>query len=184
MHPRIEEILACLDTHRAELRAAFDAVPAALRTARPAPDRWSAAEILEHVALVEHTVLQSCTRQLAAARAAGLPAETDTSSVIGSLPPERIANRRRPVSAPDGLTPKGMDPEAAWADVEAVRARLREFIVSCDGLALGQVTFPHPFLGPLTLYQWLLFAAGHHARHADQLRELGRAFAAGEADPR
>jgi hypothetical protein len=49
--------------------------------------------------------------------------------------------------------------------------------VSCDGLALSQVGFPHPALGTLNLYQWLLFSAGHHARHAAQIREIATQLA-------
>jgi hypothetical protein len=144
------------------------------RGERPSPDRWSVAEVLEHLALVENAVLKACTRQLAAARDAGLPAETESTSVLASLPPERVAVRDRPIVAPSGLHPKGVTAEAAWADIEQTRARFNEFVRSCDGLALGRVSFPHPAFGPLDLYQWLLFAAGHHARHAAQIREIAQ----------
>ncbi len=172
MHPRIEEILQCLDTEFAGLRAAVESVPPARRTARPAPDRWSVAEVLEHVARVERSVLRACEQQFAAARESGLPDESDTTSIRETMPPERVANRDRPLVSPERLLPKGNDADAAWAQVEAARDRLREFTVSCDGLALSQVGFPHPALGPLNLYQWLLFSAGHHARHAAQIREI------------
>lgn len=168
---RVQEVLSCLDAEMAALREAVDAVPAHRRSERPSPERWSVAEVLEHVAMVENTVLKACSRQLAAARDS-LPPETETTSVRASLPPERVANRDRILAAPDLLQPKGMDAAAAWADVERARARFREFVQSCEGLAIGQVAFPHPVFGPLDMYQWLLFAAGHHARHAAQIREL------------
>ena len=116
--------------------------------------------------------MKVCARQLAAARQAGLPPETSTSSVRDTLPPERVANRERRLTAPANLLPAGLDVEAAWAEIEGVRQRFREFVISCDGLALGEVSFAHPALGPLNMYQWFLFAAGHHARHAAQIREI------------
>lgn len=172
MHPRIEEVLKCLDAELAGLRSAVASVPPERRGERPAPERWSVAEVLDHLARVERSVLRACEQQLAAARESGLPDESETSSIRALMPPERVANRDRPLVSPERLLPKGNDADVAWAQVEAVRDRLREFVVSCDGLALSQVGFPHPALGTLNLYQWLLFSAGHHARHAAQIREI------------
>lgn len=178
MHPRTAEILACLDRELTTLRAAVDAVPRERRDARPAPDRWSVAEVIEHLARTEAAVLKACTRELATAREAGLPAETDTTSVLALLPVEAVGNRDRRLNAPEPAKPKGLDAATAWAQLEATRARFVEFVTSCDGLALGAVTFAHPAIGPLNLYQWLLFAAGHHRRHAAQIREVGEQLAA------
>jgi hypothetical protein len=177
MHPRIQEITVCLDTELARLRSAVETVPSGRRSERPAPDRWSVAEVLEHLAMTEKAVLKACSRYLAAARDAGLSEETETTSVIEALPPDRVADRERRISAPDMLRPTGVDAEAAWAEIEATRVRLNDFLKSCDGLALGHVSFPHPALGTLNLYQWLLFSAGHHARHAAQIREIAAQFA-------
>jgi hypothetical protein len=174
MHPRTEEILACLESELAGLRRAVDTVPPERRGERPAPDRWSVAEVLEHLAMVENSVLKACARQLATARESGLPQESDVSPVRPLLPPEEVAKRDRALPAPERLRPKGMEAAAAWTEIETVRARLIEFMHASDGLALGQVSFPHPALGSLNLYQWLLFAAGHHARHAAQIREIAR----------
>ena len=67
----------------------------------------------------------------------------------------------------DGVTFDG-----ALAALQASRARLLEAIAKADGLPLGTVQVPHPRLGLLTLYEWLLFIARHEARHAAQLDEL------------
>src|SRR5688500_7397621 len=154
MHSRITEILACLDTQMADFRAAIEAVPVARRGVRPSADRWSVAETIEHVALTERLITKACTRQLTAARAAGLAVETATASVLSSLPIEAVASRESRLSAPERLVPAGIDADAALHELEAARAAFREFIASCDGLALGQVSFPHPSLGPLNMYQW------------------------------
>ena len=175
MNPRTLEILACLDTQMADFRAAIDVVPAARRDVRLSPDRWSVAENVEHVALTERLITKACAKQLAAAREAGLPAETDTTSILSTMPVERVVTGRvTRLDAPVRLVPTGIDAETAWRDLEAARGAFREFVASCDGLALGQVSFPHPALGPLDMYQWLLFVAGHQARHAAQIRELAQ----------
>ena len=168
MHPRIQEILTCLDAELATLQSAVASVPIERRNVRPAPDRWSVAEVLEHLLAVEKVILKVCTRQLAAARETGLPQESDTTSILDALPPERVANRNRRLVAPENLRPKGMDAAAAWSEIEATRAHFKEFVQSCDGLAISHISFPHPAFGDLNL-----FAAGHHARHAEQIREIG-----------
>jgi hypothetical protein len=172
MHPRTAEILDCLDTELAALRDAVESVPLGRRGQRPAPDRWSVAEVLEHLAMVERAVWKSCARQLSAAREAGLPRETETSPIRGIMPPERVANRDRRLVAPEPLNPKGLDAATAWRELERTRDQFRDFVTSCDGVALGEMSFAHPALGTLNLYQWMLFAAGHHARHAAQIREI------------
>jgi hypothetical protein len=53
MHPRIHELLGYLDNGRADLRQAIDSVPASHLTMRPAPEGWSAADVLEHLCLGE-----------------------------------------------------------------------------------------------------------------------------------
>ncbi len=45
-----------------QLRRTVEAVPVALRSRRPAPDRWSAAEVVDHIAIVEEQILQLFTR--------------------------------------------------------------------------------------------------------------------------
>lgn len=82
MQPRIQEILSHLDTRRADLRAAVDAVPASERGTRPAPDRWSAGEVLEHLAMVEGRMARGIfAKRIEEARANGLGAERDTERV-------------------------------------------------------------------------------------------------------
>jgi len=49
---------------------------------------------------------------------------------------------------------------------------VRQMLRAADGLALGQVTMPHPLLGEMTAYEWLATLGTHEARHAAQIREI------------
>jgi hypothetical protein len=51
------------------------------------------------------------------------------------------------------------------------RSELEAAIADADGLALGEVTAPHPALGTFTGYDWIAFAGTHVARHAAQILE-------------
>jgi hypothetical protein len=173
MHPRIEEVLNYLDTERSALRAAVELVPAAARNQSPGPDRWSVAQVLQHLAGVENKIGMAMTKWVADAEASGVGPETETSPVINSIPLSLIADRSNRRDAPEEFRPPGdVDAESAWAALERSRAILRAAIVAGDGLALGEVRQPHPVLGPINLYQWALFEGSHEARHTGQVREI------------
>ena len=174
MHPRIDELVEHLHASRADLRAAVDSVPAGRRRERPGVDRWSVAEVLEHVGLVEQRVADALTARLADAKAGGLAAETDTSSVLASFDVARILDRSRRFMTGEGSKPKaGLDVAAAWDALERSRDTLLQAATAGDGLALGELSSPHPVLGQLTMYEWLAFLGSHDARHAAQIREIG-----------
>src|SRR5260221_4491316 len=173
MHPRIEEVLNYLDTERSALREAVELVPAAARNQSPGPDRWSVAQVLQHLAGIENRIGMAMTKWIADARAGGTGPETETSSVVNNLVVQAIADRSKRRDAPEEFRPPGdVDGESAWAALERSRAILRAAIVSGDGLALGEVVQPHPALGPIDLYQWALFEGSHEARHTGQVREI------------
>lgn len=175
MHPRIQEVLSYLDTRRADLRAAVDAVPAAQRQTRPADNRWSAAEVVEHLAMVEGRMARGIfAKRIEEARANGsVGPERETTPIAPSFDAGGLLDRTERHVAPEAVVPAGTkDIEAAWADLQQARARLRATLSSADGLALGDIRHSHPTLGDMNLYQWALWIAGHEARHTAQIREI------------
>lgn len=180
MHPRTEELLRHLDANRVVLRAAVDDVPPPLRDTRPAPDRWSVAEVLEHLTRVEEQLTRLLSAKLSEAQAVGaLGPEPDTSAVVDPATHRAVLDRRRRVTAGDRVLPRGqLDSSAALAALENARARLRELVSAYDGVAIASITHPHPVLGPIDAYQWFAFVGSHEARHAAQILEVGEALGA------
>ena len=173
MHPRTEELLRHLDTQHDRLRAAVDSVPRTKREVKPSPDRWSVAEVLEHLSIVETRIERVFSKRLAEARVAGLGAERNAAPVVGTIDMDRVLDRTRRITAAETALPTGkLDADAAWAAVEQARNTLCNAVRDADGLALGDVIHPHPVLGPINLYQWIAFVGGHEARHAAQVLEL------------
>jgi len=179
MHPRTEELLNHLEENRTALHAAVAAVPSSLRETRPAADRWSVAEVLEHLGRVEEQLTRLLAAKLAEARLTGaLGPERESGPVTGSLA-GLLLDRRRRITAGDRVLPRGeMDAATALATLDTTRAKLRDLVVSHDGLSLGAVSHPHPALGALDGYQWFVFIGSHEARHAAQIREIGEALVA------
>ncbi len=173
MHPRSEEVLNFLDAQRKELRAAIDSVPAQARNTQPTANQWSVAQVLDHLTIVDKRVAAGLGKWIADAQGTGLGQETETSSVVSTIPNEKITDRSRKVEAPEEIRPRtDVDAETAWTELEQARAKLRAAFLTGDGLALGQVVQSHPVLGPINVYQWMLFCASHEARHTLQIREI------------
>lgn len=179
MHPRIQEVLEYLDATRSELGRAMEAISPPRREERPAPDRWSVAEVLDHLTLVESRISRVMSSKIGAAKAEGLGPEIETSSILDSINRARITDRSRRVTAPEPINPKSQcNSASAWSALQQSRAELRAVVLAADGLALGEVMHPHPVLGVINLYQWIVFVGSHEARHTDQIREIATDFAA------
>ncbi|MBI3402642.1 MAG: DinB family protein [Acidobacteria bacterium] len=172
MHPRMQELFAYLNVRRTALREAVDAVPEAQRNERPAAGRWSVAEVLEHLALVEARFKSMIGDRLAEAKAAGLAAETETSAIAGTYEPTPMLDRSEKHQAPDVVVPKAAEWQTAWTKLEAVRRTFLDVYCAGDGFALGAVEMHHPRLGTMNLYQWGLWLGAHEARHTEQVREI------------
>ncbi|MEO7455669.1 MAG: DinB family protein [Gemmatimonadaceae bacterium] len=180
MQPRTQEVLSHLDANRDALQHAVDAVPQALRARRPAPDSWSVAEVLEHLALVEGRVTGMLADKLTEARAAGLGPEQDSAPVVPTVDVAGLVDRTQIRTASEASTPTGaVGADAAWETLSRVRRGLHELVAGADGLALGSVMLPHARLGELNVYQWLVFIGAHEARHVVQVREAAEKIAAG-----
>jgi hypothetical protein len=161
-----------LDTQRAVLRKAFDEVPPENRERQPAPGRWSAAGIIEHLAIVEERVAVALSARIASARAEGLGLESSIAPVLPTFDLARILSRSNRINAPEPVHPTSLTSEAAWEALERAGGRVRAALRSADGLALGTVTHPHPAFGPISIYEWFAVIGSHEARHAAQIREI------------
>jgi DinB family protein len=173
MHPRTQELIAYLNTRRASLREAVDAVPEALRGTSPDADRWSVAQVIEHLALVEVRFQKMLADRLAEAREKGLAPERETSSIVGSVDVAPILDRTTKHQAPEVVRPTTSDWKRAWSQLEEARRGFIGVFESGEGLALGEVIHTHPRLGAMNLYQWGVWLGGHEARHTEQIHEIG-----------
>jgi hypothetical protein len=175
MNPRTAKLFEHFDQKRAALRATVDEIPPELRQRRPAPERWSTIEILEHLALVERRLTHFFNQWLTEAREKGLPTE-DPADPGPAVNLGVVLNRGYQITASEAVQPKGeLDEAAAWTALEEARRDLKALVQETEGLPLGGIVRPHPnpVIGTLNLYQWFEFVGWHEARHTDQIREDG-----------
>jgi hypothetical protein len=177
MHPRIQEVFTVLDDTRDSLKNAIAGIAADKHGVRPSDDRWSVAEVVEHLSIVEGRIAKMLTEKIDDARISGLGPEADASPVAPMLDINTVIDRSSPITASEASQPRaGLSTADGLKLLTERRQGLRDAITSADGLALGSVELPHPRLGTLNVYQWLLFLAGHEARHTDQIREASKAL--------
>lgn len=179
MHRRLTELVDFVGAQRTALLDAAAAVPADRWNERPAPGRWSVAELCEHLYMVEHSCARVIAKRAMEARDGNHPAETETSSVLGSLDGRGIADRGERMQVPSRVAPTGSwTAERALEALKRSRDELLDAIRAADGLALGSVRSEHPRLGEIDLYQWILFVGQHEARHRSQLEEIAEQLSA------
>lgn len=179
MHPHLSAVFARFDDAHATVKAAADLLQEGLRSQRPGEHRWSVNEVLEHLSIVETRLSKVLGEAIATARQAGLGLEHGQRMPLPSETESILVDRTNPRNAPEAAQPTGrLNAEQALAAVDRSRDAVRHTLLSADGLALSEVTYAHPFFGPLTAYQWVEWLAGHRVRHAQQIQEIARQLTA------
>ena len=173
----LNECLENLDQVRSELRAVVDRVPEQLRGQRPAEDRWSVDEILEHLCLVERRFAAIIAMRIGEARSAGLGPEQNAREPLPANLRQMLRDRANRRNAPEAVRPTGtVDHRAALAELERIRGELRATVGAVEGLALSTVTHTHPTFGTMNVYQLMDFIAGHELRHTHQIAGIADAL--------
>ena len=158
-----------------ETRQAFCEATAGLSGAqwnfREGAERWSVADCAEHIAVSEAEIYSIFQKEVVSSA----PRPELKAAVEGkdALMFDRVPHRTRRVQAPENLRPtrRWADPSEAVRNFLASRDTAIEFAKHSD-LDLRSIFGEHPFLKTLDGYQWLLFLAGHSARHVEQIREV------------
>lgn len=165
-----EFALQHLADSRERLIQAVEGLTAEQHHFRPAEDRWSVAECIEHITVVEGHILRSLQRIIQTEPQPEKQAEAQGKDrAILELVPARATR----VKGPPEVMPSGRWPrfEELLRQFEASRERTLRFaaVTQAD---LRNHFFPHPLLGLFDGYQWLLFLATHCERHVRQIEEL------------
>lgn len=170
MHPRLAEIGAFLEETRAAVVRAVENVSEEEAARRPEEGAWSVDEILTHLSLVEPGVAKRIAKSVGIAKGEGLGKETSVTSVMASLDGAGFDILRQKQVAPEFVDPKTVLPLGeALAMLSRSREGLRSAMEAADGWALEKVVAPHPRLGTIDMYQWLIFLGHHERRHLAQL---------------
>jgi hypothetical protein len=140
---------------------------------KSAPDRWSIAEVYEHLAAAEDFLFGLVTEKVLKTPAtpekknAAKQAENDAFVLKG------IADRTTRAQAPGPLVPTNRfrSVEGTRKHYTASRKRTIEFVRSTPE-DLRAHFMDSPILKDTDAHQWVLFIAAHTTRHTEQIREV------------
>lgn len=136
---------------------------------KPAPDRWSVAEVAEHIAAAEDLLYGMIQEQAmkAPARPAGEDVKAIDDFVLAAIP-----DRTHKAQAPEPLKPTNrfVTPEATLKHFEESRAKTEDFVKTGQGLR--DHASDSPLGKKLDPYEWALFIAAHSERHTKQILEV------------
>jgi uncharacterized damage-inducible protein DinB len=164
-----EKALQYLESTEQGVIAAASGLSDAQWNFKPAPDRWSIAEVTEHIAAAEDFLRGMITEKVM--NAPPRPAGDDVVS-IDEMVLAKIPDRSQKAQAPEPLKPTNRfgSPQAALKHFQESRQQTVDFLKKHDDLRAHAADGP---LGKkLDGYQWVLFIAAHSDRHTKQMNEV------------
>jgi len=160
------------------LRQLQDSISSCIRDMSPEqlawalPEKWNAAQVLEHLLLTYTGTVKGCERCLEVGKPLAKSPPTLRQRVritaivgLGYMPEGR--------PAPERSRPKGLPAEKVLAEIGPKIAAMDELLTQCEN-RYGRVTclMDHPVLGPLTAQQWRKFHWVHGRHHVRQIRAM------------
>ena len=165
-----------LEASRQAFLASLQGLSEAQFRFKPAPDRWSVAEVAEHIAVSEDLLFGMVTQKIMST-----PTPPELLAQVqhdDERLRQQVIDRSTPRKAPEMLNPTGRfpTPDAVRAAFGQSRDRTVAYVQSTKDDLRGHAG-PHPLLKALDAYQWLLLLSAHSARHTAQIEEV-------KADPK
>ena len=162
------ELLDLYDRGLRELETLVASTPDELWAKKPAPERWSVAEIVEHLGAAEGMIFGMLQQALAA------PASPNWALAEGGMSTDgflgMLQDRSKKFQAPEPIQPKGgMSRADALAKFAGARAVTAEFVRRTDAPVKKHVADGPA--GKMTGHQILVLQGGHTLRHNAQIRE-------------
>ena len=161
-----ERAITSLDESRERLLATVRKLSASQLAFKPGAERWSVAECVEHIILVESSILRAIEKTVQGSVDSPPNALEDDALLA------RVVDRSERMKGPERLMPtRRWSDDELFREFEAARKRTAEFAATTDA-SLRESGFPHPAFGPLDCYQWLLLIPAHGERHRAQAEEV------------
>lgn len=163
-----EERLIILKNNQAAMEAVLADVTAEVFLAKPNPEIWSIAEIVEHVIKVEAGVIGKVQHLGTKGLEQEIPSMISAEDLL-----KKADNRSIKVKAPTVFEPSGVfkTKEAALKAFNKNRETTLKFAETTT-INLKTISFPHMLLGMLNGEDWIVFVAGHTRRHIAQIQLL------------
>jgi len=139
---------------------------------KPGPDRWSVAQVMEHIAAAEDLLRGMIVDQVLKAPAAPDRDLKKIDAMVLAMVPDRTTKFK----APEPLVPTNRFGSPADSLKHFLESRAKTEALLKDTPDLRDHATDSPMGQKLDGYEWILFIAAHSDRHTKQIKEV-------EADP-
>ena len=159
------ELTAILESSRAELLSRIGGLSDAAWAYKPAPEKWSISEVVEHLLIAEKLIV---------GRFDTYPANPSWAEATRGMDDKLrtvLPDRQNKLQAPEQVSPKGEMSRREIVDgYLAARATTLDYLRKADG-PVKSLTREGP-LGEMNIPQWVLLVGLHNKRHNEQILEV------------
>ena len=165
----IKKAMDYLEKTRADVMASTKGLSEAQWNFKPAPNRWSVAEVTEHIAAAEDFLMDMVRDKVMKAPARTEPEDV---SALDEIVLQKIPDRSVKAQAPEPLRPDNRfgSPKKSLKHFKESRAKTIAFLKTTPDLR--QHAVDSPIGKKLDGYEWVLFIAAHSERHTKQIDEV------------
>jgi hypothetical protein len=164
-----DKALTYLESTRQGVIDATNGLSAAQWNFKAGPDRWSVAEVTEHIAAAEDYIRGMVVEKVMTAPPRGAGEDvTAIDEMVVKMIPDRSTKRQ----APEPLKPTNRfgSPEGSLKHFLEARSTTEDFLKKTPDLREHAADSP---LGKkLDAYEWILFISAHSERHTKQILEV------------
>ena len=164
-----EKAVKYLEQTRANVLKATRGLSEAQWNFKPAPDRWSVAEVTEHIAAAEDYIFGMVKDKVMSA-----PPRSEATDVkaIDEFVLRAVPDRSKKAQAPEPLKPTNRfgSPKDSLKHFKESRDKTIAFVKETKDLREHAVD--SPFGKKLDAYEWTLFISAHSERHTKQIEEV------------
>ncbi|MBI3651696.1 MAG: DinB family protein [Acidobacteria bacterium] len=140
---------------------------------KSAEDQWSIRDIFHHIWMVEGLTAKLMANLLQQAVEKQLPADPDPeASMLNSLEAHAESWNRK-FQAPERVVP--LEAVSLTESIAKMGETRTAILAPLDELCrydVSSLLYPHPALGPINVYQWLVLMGAHEARHGKQIERI------------
>lgn len=167
----IADIYDANEKIHAKFSATLGALTEQQTAALPDGEKWSIAQIAEHVSIVGGGVYRICAKLMSKAESNGavFDGRLDLSAFAATV----AGSAETKLEAPEFVVPTGEKSIAeSLKALDETQEALRGLQPLFEKYDAAAAKFPHPYFGDMTAVEWLVLYGGHEGRHLKQIGKI------------
>jgi uncharacterized small protein (DUF1192 family) len=140
--------------------------------ALPEGEKWSVANLVEHIAIVENSITRISAKLLGEAQAKGATAGGEA-KISEDFRQKLAWGKDQKFQAPERVHPSGkLTIAESLAKLDENKYALENLRPLFESVECSDFKFPHPAFGDISAHEWLALIGGHEMRHIRQIENV------------